>query len=35
VIWERLGLLKLLSPTRLNGLAAVRQKIKESALSAS
>lgn len=34
VIWERLGLLKLLSPTRLNGLAAVRQKIKASALAA-
>ena len=34
VIWERLGLLKVLSPTRLNGLAAVRQKIKADALAA-
>lgn len=35
IIWERLGLLKVLSPTRLNGLAAVRQKIKSLAVAAS
>ncbi len=28
VLWEQLGFLKLLSPTRLNGLAAVRARIK-------
>ncbi len=31
VIWEQLGFLKLLSPTRLNGLAAVRRKIRQAA----
>ena len=28
VLWEQLGFLRLLSPTRLNGLAAVRARIK-------
>lgn len=28
VLWERLGLAKMLTPTRLNGLAAVRSAIK-------
>ena len=34
IIWERLGLLKQLTPTRLNGLAAVRQAIRTAALRA-
>jgi cysteine desulfuration protein SufE len=28
-IWQRCGFVKLLSPTRLNGLAAVRARLKE------
>lgn len=28
-LWEKCGLLKVLSPTRLNGLAAVRQRLRE------
>lgn len=33
VIWDKLGISKNLSPTRLNGLAAVRTKIREFAAS--
>lgn len=32
-IWQRCGFVKLLSPTRLNGLAAVRARLKELASS--
>lgn len=34
VLWERLGFAKMITPTRLNGLAAVRARIKELALQA-
>lgn len=33
-LWERLGFSKLLSPTRVNGLAAVRARIREIVASA-
>jgi cysteine desulfuration protein SufE len=27
-VWQRCGFMKLLSPTRINGLAAVRERLK-------
>lgn len=32
-LWDQLGFLKMLTPTRLNGLSAVRARIKECAVS--
>jgi cysteine desulfuration protein SufE len=31
-IWEECGFLKMLSPTRLNGLSAVRERIRQLAM---
>lgn len=31
-VWQKCGLIKILTPTRLNGLAAVRNRIKELSL---
>lgn len=32
ILWEKCGFLKMLSPTRLNGLSAVRERIRQLAM---